>query len=232
MQKPRQLTPVEAALARALLGHVLHLHQGRRLDDVALDAEVEHLAHHRQQAVGLHRRGLGLGVEQGHDLLARDVADLHRPQVRHELASQHALVLGPGAFVGLGPFEVALDRRFKGRAGAVLDQCDDFLLPRINPLFQQLDGLRRLAARFGEREVRVVAEGQPPGMAMKAVQQDETFACLVDPHAEGPVPRHGWIEVLHTPFLRIVLEPFEGVFVHRSPCAHSQILTIPGVGLG
>ncbi|MCY1465101.1 hypothetical protein D9M71_832050 [compost metagenome] len=56
---------------------------------------------------------------------------------------------------------------------------------------------------------------------MEAVQQDETFACLVDPHTEGAVPGHGRIQVLDTPFGGIKFEPFEGVFIHGGARVHT-----------
>lgn len=54
-----------------------------RSQDLALDAEVEHLTDHGQQTIGLHRRDLGLVIQLRHDLLARDITDLGTPEMRH-----------------------------------------------------------------------------------------------------------------------------------------------------
>ncbi|MOA66293.1 hypothetical protein D3C78_1930030 [compost metagenome] len=65
-------------------------------------------------------------------------------------------------------------------------------------------------------------------MVMETIEEDERFACFVDPYPERAVSGQRWIEVLDTAFFRIVPEPFEGVFVHRDACGHARLPAIPG----
>lgn len=67
---------------------------------------------------------------------------------------------------------------------------------------------------------------------MKAVEQDETFACFVDPHAERAMPGHKGVDEFDTAFRGVIFEPFESVFVHGRARRHTEILTVSGVGLG
>ncbi|MDT4845761.1 hypothetical protein FQZ97_797570 [compost metagenome] len=161
--------PIETALPWRFLGHPLDLHQGRSLNNLAINAEVEHLADHGEETVGLYGGGLGLVIQQRHDLLTCDVTDLGATEVRNKLAAQHALIFTPRFLVLFSPLQVADNCLFERRTGAVLDQLDNLLLPRINALFKELNGLHGFCARFCERQIGVSAQGQAARMVMKAV---------------------------------------------------------------
>jgi len=69
-------------------------------------------------------------------------------------------------------------------------------------------------------------------MVIKAEGQGESFACFVDPEAEGAVSGLRGVGEFDTAFRGVIFEPLEGVFVHGRARRHTEILTVSGVGLG